>query len=120
MSAPAGDLALQVSNSWVGPIDMLVTDVAMPGMNGPDLAEQMMSLYPNIAVLFISSNTAGIVIPDSASNVSSFLPKPFRPSQLLTRVRELLDVRRQIAIPQVDEGLEHLEQAPQPGVSAGE
>jgi CheY-like chemotaxis protein len=94
-SAAAGDLALELAAKLTDPIDLLVTDVAMPGMNGPALAAEIERQSPGTLVLFISSNTAGIALPDSGAGTTSFLPKPFRPSQLVSRVRQLLDARTQ-------------------------
>jgi PAS domain S-box-containing protein len=93
LNAPAGDLALKEAKSWTGTIELLITDVAMPGMNGPELARHIEEISPSTAILFISSNTAGIVVPTSRTGHVSFLPKPFRPSELVERVYAILEER---------------------------
>jgi PAS domain S-box-containing protein len=90
-SAPAGDLALDLARSLEDKPQLLVTDVAMPGLNGPELARYVLELSPATAVLFISSNTSGIAVPPSRAGHISFLAKPFRPSDLLKRIYEILD-----------------------------
>jgi PAS domain S-box-containing protein len=89
---PAG--ALGIVATAPGSIDLLVTDVVMPGMSGRDLAVELVSREPGLPVLFISG-----YIPESASGGtlldagSEVLPKPFGRAVLATRVRELLDRR---------------------------
>jgi CheY-like chemotaxis protein len=75
-----------------GPIDLLVTDVVMPHLGGRELAERLLVRNAALRVLFVSGYT-----PDDALNeriqtgAAAFLPKPYRPDDLLARVREVLD-----------------------------
>ena len=96
LSAAAGDLALETAKSWTGTLELVITDVAMPGMNGPDLAKHLQELTPGTPVLFISSNTAGTVVPIAQAGQVSFLAKPFRPSELVARVRDILDAHGEL------------------------
>lgn len=73
-------------------VDLLLTDVIMPTMNGRDLAEAARALIPELPVLFVSGYTAGILNASGVSDESlSFLRKPFRETELLHRVQELIE-----------------------------
>lgn len=83
--SPAQALRLLDANPDV---DLVVTDVVMPGGNGWDLADVMRSRKPNLPVLFIS----GYEPPDGRTvPKASFLQKPFRIPELLERVRTMLE-----------------------------
>jgi len=71
-------------------IDLLLTDVVMPAMNGPALAQRLIGIRPQLRVLFISGY-ADLLMPLGADNPNvSFLGKPFRASVLTERVRAML------------------------------
>jgi two-component system cell cycle sensor histidine kinase/response regulator CckA len=71
-------------------IGLLLTDVVMPGMNGPALAQRLVGLRPELRVLFISGY-ADMAIPLDRENPNvSFLSKPFQASVLAERVRQML------------------------------
>ena len=77
------------------PIHLLLTDVMMPGMNGCQLAEHLVALFPSLRVLFMSGYAEDVL----ATNVglvpgAAFLGKPFKPKALVTKVREVLDAPR--------------------------
>ena len=76
-----------------GSIALLVTDVVMPGMNGLTLAGRLHPSQPLMRVLYISGYAENVLdVQDELGPVTEFLQKPFAPSVLLHRVRELLDV----------------------------
>jgi CheY-like chemotaxis protein len=93
---PAGDAesALEIARRHAGRLDMLLTDVVMPGLSGPELARRLMPSWPGLRVLYVSGYpdeamaSQGLLEPDS-----SFLQKPFTPETLARRVREILDSR---------------------------
>lgn len=90
--APNGEEAVQLSNRHFGDIQLLVTDVVMPGMSGKTLSEQMRRLRPGIKIVFMSGYTAdmmGLQIIKAAQ--VPFLQKPFTTAQLAYKVRETLD-----------------------------
>lgn len=91
--AGTGEEALQMCGQLQGKkIDMLLTDVVMPGMNGKELADEMVRLYPEVKVLFISGYTGKrIVTHEILSRGLSFLAKPFSPLELLQKIRQILD-----------------------------
>src|SRR5918994_994959 len=64
------------------PVDLLVTDVILPKLNGAELAERIRQRSPATRVLFMSGYTANVLKPDDLSAGSAFLPKPFGTSAL--------------------------------------
>ena len=75
--------------------DLLLTDVVMPKMSGPEVAKRVMSRWPEIKVLYISGYTRNAVLRHVLlENEFSFLQKPFTPVVLTTTVREVLDTER--------------------------
>jgi PAS domain S-box-containing protein len=71
--------------------DLLVSDVVMPEMNGPALAQRLVGLRPELRVLFISGYADMVVLPLDGDNPNiSFLSKPFQASVLTERVRQML------------------------------
>ena len=89
--ASGGAEALQLAARHSGPIQMLVTDVVMPGMNGRELARRLLELRPDTKVLYLSGyaddavERHGVLDPGTA-----FMQKPFSPGALASRVREVL------------------------------
>jgi DNA-binding NtrC family response regulator len=73
-------------------IDLLLTDVIMPGMNGKELRTRLTTIKPGLKTLFMSGYTADIVAMRGVlEDGVHFLQKPFTPAQLANRVRETLD-----------------------------
>ena len=84
--------AIAMAREHVGEIDLLMTDVIMPGMNGRDLALQLLSSYPEIKCLFMSGYTADVIAHHGvlAEDVH-FIQKPFSLTAMAVKVREVLD-----------------------------
>ena len=83
--------ALDVAGCHEGPLDLLVTDVVMPGMNGMDLAEMLSARRAGLKVLFMSGYPGDTLARHGVEDEGrAFLPKPFSLSGLLGRVREVL------------------------------
>lgn len=84
--------ALQLAENNSGKIDLLITDVIMPEMNGKALSSQIVSISPGLKVLYISGYTANVIahhgILDEGVN---FLQKPFAREDLAVKIREVLD-----------------------------
>jgi len=91
LAASGGEEALRLAGEHAGTIHLLVTDVVMPRMTGPELATRIAALRPNIKVLFMSGYTDGAIVEHGLLPVGSeFLQKPAAPAALLDRVRKLL------------------------------
>lgn len=83
--------ALAVATAYPGSLDVLVTDVVMPGLSGTQLAEQLVALRPGLRVLYMSGYAEDVEdVRAAIGRGQTFLPKPFTPEQLLRRVREAL------------------------------
>jgi CheY-like chemotaxis protein len=87
-SANPGE-ALLHSERYAGPIHLLLTDVVMPGMTGPELAARIKPLRPAMEVVFMSGYSER-AIADRLELAGTYLPKPFSPEALATKVREVL------------------------------
>ena len=84
--------ASRVAEQYAGTIHLLMTDVVMPGMNGRDLAKQMLSRYPDMKRLFMSGYTADIIARQGVLDDGvHFIQKPFSRKDLATKVRGALD-----------------------------
>jgi CheY-like chemotaxis protein len=91
IEATGGDEALEIAAAGT-PIDLVVTDMVMPGMTGRQLAERLLEFYPGIRVLFVSGyaeRSLGEKTPDCGN--LPFLQKPYDPHTLAAKVREVLD-----------------------------
>ena len=89
LGARDGVEALEVADRHPGPIDLLVTDVIMPRMKGPELAEALVAAQPRMRVLYMSGYADASMLPDAAS--LAVVPKPFSEETLVRLVREALD-----------------------------
>ncbi|MCC6739146.1 MAG: PAS domain S-box protein [Planctomycetia bacterium] len=87
LEATSGLAALNLLSSSPDPVHLLLSDVVLPGMNGPDLARRAAALRPGLRVLFITGYSADETAPGPAP----VLPKPFSPDDLARRVRSVLD-----------------------------
>jgi PAS domain S-box-containing protein len=88
VDAPNGEEALRVARAHPGPIDLLVTDVVMPLMGGPELAGHLAHDRPDMPVLFVSGYSEENAIP--AGGDGHFLHKPFTLAALVDAVGRLL------------------------------
>jgi two-component system, cell cycle sensor histidine kinase and response regulator CckA len=90
--AHGGETALRIVERGDLAFDILVTDVVMPGMSGPQLAERMGRLLPGIKILYISRYTDDALGPHGILDEGiEFLAKPFTPHALAARLRQILD-----------------------------
>jgi two-component system, cell cycle sensor histidine kinase and response regulator CckA len=94
LRARNGEEALSRSDAHAGQINMMITDVVMPSMNGSDLAAQLAVVRPDMKVLLMSGYTDNAIVRHGVlSRNMAFLGKPFAPEELVRKVREILDGR---------------------------
>lgn len=87
-----GEEALRIATGHAGPIELLVTDIEMPGMTGPRVAEAVVRVRPAIRVLFVSGYSEEAVQRDRlVGPARAFLSKPFGLVQLTRAIRELVE-----------------------------
>jgi DNA-binding response OmpR family regulator len=88
LSAADGHEGLELSRKYPGAIDLLITDMEMPRMNGTDLCGHLMEERPGIKVLVMSGKDISEIIRQNAN--MPFLPKPFNGETLQAKVRAIL------------------------------
>jgi PAS domain S-box-containing protein len=91
LEADQGDAALRIASTHQGAIDMLITDVVMPGMSGRELARQLSTSHPQTKVLYLSGYTEDAIVHQGVLDPgTAFLQKPFTLQALSRKVREVL------------------------------
>jgi len=98
MEAVNGEEALRVSREYCGPIDLMITDVVMPKMSGPSLAEHLLAERPRMKVLFVSGYAENTVLRHGKIDVTArLLQKPFGLNTLARKIRQVLGESQPIA-----------------------
>jgi len=92
IDAPDGATALERAATYTGRIDLLITDVVMPGMSARELADRLRALHPTAKVIYMSGYPDAAIgdqgVPERGT---VFLQKPFTPEALARTVREALE-----------------------------
>ena len=92
LPAASGAEALRIARANHGAINVVLTDVVMPGMSGPQLVEQLREEHPRLAALFMSGYTSDAVLRHGIeTGEADFLQKPFSTSALAAKLRQVLD-----------------------------
>ena len=91
ITTSSGTDAIQIASSTAEPIDLLIADVVMPGLSGPDVAGRLRQRHPKMQTLFLSGYSTHSALPNSVTaEPGGFLQKPFTVEALLSKVRERL------------------------------
>ncbi len=92
LSATSGADAMKIIDEQADPIDLLITDVVMPEMSGPELANILRRARGEMSVLYMSGYTDdAVLVRQGLPENSAFVRKPYTPHQFLQKVRETLD-----------------------------
>jgi CheY-like chemotaxis protein len=92
VTASSGAQAIEIASSYVGPIDLVLTDVIMPKMQGPTVANEVRKVRPDIRVLFMSGHAQPVLEAEAVLGTDFLLlEKPFDQAILLESVRNVLD-----------------------------
>ena len=92
LKAEDGEAALSSSIKYNNRIDLLLTDVVMPKMNGRKLAEEIIKIHPEIYILYMSGYTEDAIVHHGVLEGSTeFIPKPFKPTALLQKIRKIFN-----------------------------
>jgi CheY-like chemotaxis protein len=92
IEAKQGLEACLLASQEIDQLDLLLTDMVMPGMGGRELAQHLITMKPDLRILFISGFTDDVgILTDHEQGRSGFLQKPFTPEVLARTVRTILD-----------------------------
>jgi CheY-like chemotaxis protein len=91
-SAGSGDEAIAFCRQFTEPLHLILTDVVMAGMNGPELAKEMATLRPGLRVLFMSGYTDNVISHQGVLPADvAYVQKPFTAESLAEKIRAALD-----------------------------
>ncbi|HUD69345.1 MAG TPA: ATP-binding protein [Acidimicrobiales bacterium] len=93
LEAESGERALEIARGYDGPIELLVSDVVMPGMSGRELALELQAQRPDLLIILTSGNLDATVLEGLVDGSAVFLAKPFKPSELVSVIAELRSIR---------------------------
>lgn len=92
LKAQNGEEAIKISEQYKSAIQLVITDVVLPGISGKNLADQMAASQPEMKVLYVSGYTGDAIVRHGILDAGVFfLSKPFGPEKLLQKVRDVLD-----------------------------
>lgn len=92
LEADCGEAALDIMSEHGDELHVIVTDVIMPGMNGPEMIKEILPKHPNVKVIFISGYAEDAFTDSFGKDVSfNFLPKPFTLKQLAKTIKDVIE-----------------------------
>ena len=98
IAAEDGHAGLKLAKDFPGSFDLLLTDIHMPEMKGPEFARRLHLLRPDVAVLYMSANPADAFSACQEDPGADFLAKPFSSSDFMQKINSVL-ARRSLALP---------------------
>lgn len=90
VSAQSGEEALAIARDYAAPLDLVLTDVRMPGMSGPELVEELVKMRPGIRVMYMSAYSRDVLPAGVRDTDIPFLNKPFTMRTLALSIVETL------------------------------
>jgi len=91
LEAADANEALRLSAVFLEPIDVLLTDLVMPGMDGVQLSKEFLSLRPEVKVIFASGYADSVMLRHGVLDSGApLIPKPYRPAELAAKIREIM------------------------------
>jgi CheY-like chemotaxis protein len=90
VSAQSGEEAISIAQEYAAPLDLVLTDVRMPGMSGPELAQELRKLRPEIKVMYMSAYARDVLPCGVQDSEVPFLNKPFTMRMLALSIVETL------------------------------
>ena len=100
LDAQDGTAAIELAEHFAAPIDLLLTDVILPGISGRNIADQLRVLRPSMKVIYMSGYTDDLIAQTGVIDTNTILlEKPFPISLLLQRIRETFDARPALSSP---------------------
>ena len=90
ISAQSGEEAISIAQEYAAPIDLVLTDVRMPIMSGPEVAEELRKLRPDIRVMYMSAFSRDVLPPGVQDTDIPFINKPFTMRTLALSIGETL------------------------------
>lgn len=91
VEARNGEAALEICRSHTGPIDLLITDIVMPGSSGPIVAKQLAEMRPGLRTIYTSGYTDRTLAPGLVGPNAVFLQKPFNLDTLAYKIQAMLN-----------------------------
>jgi CheY-like chemotaxis protein len=90
VSAQSGEEALAIARDYAAPLELVLTDVRMPGMSGPEMVEELVKIRPGIRVMYMSAYSRDVLPPGVRDTDIPFLTKPFTMRTLALSIVETL------------------------------
>ena len=90
VSAQSGEEALAIVKDYAAPIELVLTDVRMPGMSGPEMVEELVKIRPEIRVMYMSAYSRDVLPAGARDTDIPFLTKPFTMRTLALSIVETL------------------------------
>jgi DNA-binding NtrC family response regulator len=94
VTAASGEEALRVINENLDAVDLIITDMTMPDLNGAELARRLFELVPQVPVMIATGHDLDPVALGMTPNIVEVVRKPYQNRRLAERIREILDERK--------------------------